>query len=115
MNVTLSPDRSVATVDGETLQVSQVIEYKSSDEDKIGAGKIVQFKHPGFQQSDTTSVWMFVADAVDGCGEWLSLAVWKEQKDKGLFNQINEPTKTQPNASVSNAAEIIPTDTDDLW
>jgi hypothetical protein len=117
MKVTLSTDRTIATVDGFEFKVGENIEYKEAGSNRIGMGRITELKHPGYQQSEKESVWMCVADVVDGYAEWVSCVVWKQQHDSGMYNAIqtnaiaHEPVQSNPSNEPSN----IPTAEDKLW
>lgn len=88
----LSQDKSSVVIEGETLRVNQTIDYKKGDEHRVSIGKITQFRHPGYNQSDKESVWMFVTDSETGDKEWISCHVWYEQKQNGIFGKPKPAT-----------------------
>lgn len=108
MKPVIANDRRSCTIGSETLQLSQSIDFKSATEQRVGVGKILDFKYAGYNQSDKDSAWMLVRDVVEETEEWISLNVWLEHREKGLFG-VTKKTEV-----VSNDKSSESDNTDDL-
>lgn len=95
--IVLSKDKTECiVVAGELiLKVGQTIDYKSATEYKPSIGKIEKFMYAGHSEENKDSVWMRIVDSTDNNqSEWISVNVWKEQYDKGMFGNNNKKPKT---------------------
>lgn len=94
----LNADKTECKIGEVTLRANQTIDYKTATENSISIGRILQFKYAGYQQSDTESVWMNVADMGERAAtEWVSVVTWHNQHQAGLFT--TKPKQEAENAS----------------
>lgn len=104
----LSLDGGSVTIAGLTVKVGETIEYKPTDSNKIGIGKVEQLKHPTGSGGvvERESVWMKVLDVVSGDPDWVSVSVWHQQYVTGMFN--NQKTETKNDDTNQQPAPVQP-------
>lgn len=81
-------------IDDIELKLNQTCEYRSSYDNKISMGKITEFR-----DMKEGSIWMCISDLENPQKkDWISLSVWKEHYEQGLFSkkQKNNDTNTEP-------------------
>lgn len=78
-------------IDGIKIDLHQNIDYKPMDKNKITVGVVRKLQTAAEMPE---SIWAEVAEVETRERDWISLSVWKEQYDAGLFKvskQIVEP------------------------
>lgn len=112
--IKLNEMRTEAEVNGFTFKVGQELPYKPSESEQLGIGRITELRHPGYQASEKDSVWMCVADVVEGYGNWVSCLLWVEQKRNGLFDDKIE-TAVKNDTNTNNKPADVPAEESELW
>lgn len=96
MTPKLNIDKSSCFIGNTEIKVGQSIDYESANTNaKPSMGKIVEFKYPGFMQSDKSSVWMLVKDL-------------QEEKESEWISVHNWANKYIPKENGSKEPEIVP-------
>lgn len=88
----LNESKTECQINDVTVKVGESVDYRPAEDTKVSIGKVMKFKHPGFQECDVDSVWMLVKDAEDGGEHWVSVNNWYEQfKRTNNVNPSPEP------------------------
>lgn len=95
----LSADMKECKIFDYTLKVGEMEYYKACAAFAIGIGKIERFMYAGYRGAEKDSVWFLVTEAQDGQKEWVSVKIWAQQKQAGLFDKEVKPViHEQPKA-----------------
>lgn len=95
-----------------TLRVGQTIDWKSATSKSVSIGKITSFKL--VDPKDMKSVWMNIADmGRENDTEWVSVDVWKEHYDNGLFSQLSKQSNEQQQTKQPDAPSTKQEDIED--